>query len=472
MNSRLSVLSLALLSMVSALAPGRVVAASSEPSAVRVRVVMVDARLRSAFIQRATGFDRSPPPATFAARQRELRDHFDAVLSLLVANTPRSLETALDRLEQRRGEDWSNDERVMWRQRLAEERLTNVRRLHRYQRRGLFPINQHVADRAAPVFVDNYDTACAVGHLMRESGWSEEVAAIQAENNLVYVTDVAEGPVVEWVATSGLTQEEAAIIQPAYGITPPAEAGITFGAGGGVEVRGVRYDHFEVYDPSEGSVAVPDLVIAKAAEVVFSRPPGPGGFVNVSPGENSLGAGIRYGTAWAGDTPNAPLYDRWLMVTPNLGQTQPGQYSLTGYEFEVAAQNPRERIDSITLVSDYVIGHWAFPYYRGGHGFAGFEVWSESNELLGSGSIEDAAFTYLLDGRQVASFAPQQRVKVRVGVFAWDGFAVTGLGHEVNLISVPEASSLAMSVIMLCLVAPLCRACASRGKKQQERPAI
>jgi hypothetical protein len=325
MNSRLSVLSLALLSMVSALAPGRVVAASSEPSAVRVRVVMVDARLRSAFIQRATGFDRSPPPATFAARQRELRDHFDAVLSLLVANTPRSLETALDRLEQRRGEDWSNDERVMWRQRLAEERLTNVRRLHRYQRRGLFPINQHVADRAAPVFVDNYDTACAVGHLMREAGWGEEVAAIQAENNLVYVTDVSEGQVVEWVATSGLTQEEAAIIQPAYGITPPAEAGILFGAGGGLEVRGVRYDHFEV------SEDLPGLVAEKAFEVVLSRPPGSGNFVDVSPSGDNLGAAIRFGEAYAGDGPPfVPLYDRWLMTSPNVGQTLQGQYSIVG----------------------------------------------------------------------------------------------------------------------------------------------
>jgi hypothetical protein len=261
MNSRLSVLSLALLSMVSALTPGRVVAASSEPSAVRVRVVMVDARLRSAFIQRATGFDRSPPPATFAARQRELRDHFDAVLSLLVANTPRSLETALDRLEQRRGEDWSNDERVMWRQRLAEERLTNVRRLHRYQRRGLFPINQHVADRAAPVFVDNYDTACAVGHLMRESGWSEEVAAIQAENNLVYVTDVAEGPVVEWVATSGLTQEEAAIIQPAYPLDPAFFDGnlADLMNGGSITRGGLRYSEFDFSIRRPLFTPVPDL---------------------------------------------------------------------------------------------------------------------------------------------------------------------------------------------------------------------
>lgn len=376
-------------------------------------------------------------------------------------NSARSLEVALDRLEQRRGEDWTVDEREDWRLRLAAERLTNVLRLRRYQRRGLFPVNEHVADRAAPVFVDNYDTACAVGHLMRESGWAAEVAAIESEHNLIYVTDVVEGAVVEWVATSGLTQEEAAVIQPAYEITPPAEAGIWFGTGGGVEARGVRYDRFEV------SSEIPEQVELKAVGVLFPGSPSSGNLVKAPPSGDNLGAAIRYGAAWAGDTPNAPLYDRWLTVGFNLGQAQPGQYALTGYEFEVAALNPRERIDSITLVSDYVIGHLAFPYHQGGQGFAGFEVWSESDELLGSGSIEDVATNYLLNGRQVASFAPQQRVKVRVGVFAWDGYAVTGLGHEVNLIPVPEASTLAMSLMALCCVVAPCRAIANRTRRDR-----
>lgn len=462
MNSRLILASLILVSMPSAWSLERTDAASTAPTVSRIsRVLIVDPRLRSAFLQRATGLDRTPPSATLFTRQQELRRHFDAVVELLMNNSDRSLEVALDRLEQRRGEDWTVDEREDWRQRLAAERLTNVLRLRRYQRRGLFPVNEHVADRAAPVFVDHYDTACAVGHLMRESGWAAEVAAIEAAHNLIYVTDVTEGPVVEWVATAGLTQEEAAVIQPAYEITPPAEAGITFGTGGGVEVRGVRYDRFEI------SEHLPGQVVRKAFDVLLSRPPGPGSLIDVSPTGSGLGAGIRYGTAWAGETPNAPLYDRWLMVGPHLGQTQPGQFSVTGYEFDVASLNPRERIDSITLASDYVIGHLAFPYHRGGHAFAGFEVWSESDELLGSGLIEDSASTYFLNGRQVASFAPQQRVKVRVGVFAWDGFAVMALGHEVNLIPVPEASSLAMSLMTLCCVFAPCRAIANRTRRDK-----
>ena len=51
---------------------------------------------------------------------------------------------------------------------------------------------------------------------MRESGWGEAVDAIQDANNLVYVTDVHHGVLVDWVLISGLTKEEAALIQPGY----------------------------------------------------------------------------------------------------------------------------------------------------------------------------------------------------------------------------------------------------------------
>jgi hypothetical protein len=75
-----------------------------------------------------------------------------------------------------------------------------------------------------PIFVDSHDTACAVGHLMRLSGWKREVASIRLNNNLVYVADIATGSVARWILTSGLTLEEAALIQPSYGaivVQPP-----------------------------------------------------------------------------------------------------------------------------------------------------------------------------------------------------------------------------------------------------------
>ena len=84
-------------------------------------------------------------------------------------------------------------------------------------------LNREVAERAVPIFVDHRDTACAVGFLMRESGWGSEVAEIAGTDNRVYVDDVRAGPLLAWIATSGLTRQEAALIQPAYA-PPPADA--------------------------------------------------------------------------------------------------------------------------------------------------------------------------------------------------------------------------------------------------------
>jgi hypothetical protein len=140
--------------------------------------------LQSAFLQRATGRDRTAFLGDEGARVRSLQRHFEIVLAILGNRTERSVEQALARLETSRGDQWSASERVNWRTRLLAERELNLERLRLYRDRGRFPRNEHAADRAVPVFVDNYDTACAVGHLMRESGAREAVEAISAKNNL------------------------------------------------------------------------------------------------------------------------------------------------------------------------------------------------------------------------------------------------------------------------------------------------
>ncbi len=178
--------------------------------------------LRSAFLVREVG---SFLPG-FRQRPEDLREnlqqHFDAVSDILVANAEASVETALDRLEQEQGDRWSLRQRQAWRARLIAERELNLSRLQAYRDRGVFPRNEGHADFAIPIFVDKHDTACAVGHLMRCAGWESEVAGIAATQLFVYVPDVESGPLVDWVLTSGLTQEEAALIQPGYD-PPPSD---------------------------------------------------------------------------------------------------------------------------------------------------------------------------------------------------------------------------------------------------------
>jgi hypothetical protein len=101
-------------------------------------------------------------------------------------------------------------------------RYAQIARLCDYRDRGIFPLNEGQATQPAPIFVDRHDTACAVGYLMRLSGWRNEVQQIHDANNLVYLSDAAAGPIDDWIQTSGITREEAALIQPGYpNYSPP-----------------------------------------------------------------------------------------------------------------------------------------------------------------------------------------------------------------------------------------------------------
>lgn len=98
---------------------------------------------------------------------------------------------------------------------LQKERERNLDVLADYRKAGEFPRNTHVPWRQ-PVFIDRGDRACAVAHLMIESGWDQEARAISERENLGYLLEMESPEVEEWVAQSGLTAEEAAEIQPTY----------------------------------------------------------------------------------------------------------------------------------------------------------------------------------------------------------------------------------------------------------------
>jgi hypothetical protein len=147
-----------------------------------------------------------------------------------------------------------------------------------------------------PIFVDNHDTACAVGHLMRESGWGDAVAAIERANNFVYVTDVRHGALVDWVLVSGLTQEEAALIQPSY--YPPLfdKRFHVLTQGGSITKNGLHYDNFHFI---AGELLQPDD---------FPDVPPPINQVDLA----GYGAASRQGVFQSISGPIDPLFNDWL----------------------------------------------------------------------------------------------------------------------------------------------------------------
>ncbi|MEN8376690.1 MAG: hypothetical protein ABFS34_14785 [Gemmatimonadota bacterium] len=100
-------------------------------------------------------------------------------------------------------------------------RAQNIDRLERYAATGVFPHNHVVPGERVPVFVDEHGTHCAVGYLIAMSGEWDLVERVRSTNNLVRVPKLAGDPELEaWLEKSGLTLEEAALIQPTYGHIP------------------------------------------------------------------------------------------------------------------------------------------------------------------------------------------------------------------------------------------------------------
>ena len=84
-----------------------------------------------------------------------------------------------------------------------------------YAQRGRFPINYYRLQRI-PVFIDEHDTYCAVGYLMRHTGHGAMARRIAAANNYAWVREIAEPGLAAWQLASGFSLDELKLIQGAY----------------------------------------------------------------------------------------------------------------------------------------------------------------------------------------------------------------------------------------------------------------
>lgn len=87
--------------------------------------------------------------------------------------------------------------------------------LHTYWIAGAFPQNEDYVCRT-PVFIDKYDNFCAVGYLIKATGYEHISRMIAAKTNLAYVREMNYPELNAWAKEYGFTIDELAWIQPGY----------------------------------------------------------------------------------------------------------------------------------------------------------------------------------------------------------------------------------------------------------------
>ncbi len=89
--------------------------------------------------------------------------------------------------------------------------------LNEYSAAADYPKNFDYPDRRIPCFIDRTGSICAVGYLVEQTAGSEAARAINREYQYDLIAEMESPSINEWIAQSGLTKDECAMIQPAYG---------------------------------------------------------------------------------------------------------------------------------------------------------------------------------------------------------------------------------------------------------------
>lgn len=87
--------------------------------------------------------------------------------------------------------------------------------LNQYWHEGNFPVNDQYNYRT-PIFIDKYDNFCAVGYLVKATGFEHVSRKVAAQTNLAYVREMNYPELFAWANEYGFTVDELAWIQPQY----------------------------------------------------------------------------------------------------------------------------------------------------------------------------------------------------------------------------------------------------------------
>ena len=106
---------------------------------------------------------------------------------------------------------------------LLRARETNLAAFRAYVKRGVFPSNTFKNGKLH-VWRDAAGNFCAAATIIKASGQDDLVVKVAEQNNFIALIDVRQGPLMDWMLTSGFTQEEIdAIQEPGFMVRRPIE---------------------------------------------------------------------------------------------------------------------------------------------------------------------------------------------------------------------------------------------------------
>ena len=111
------------------------------------------------------------------------------------------------------------------RAKLALQRAANLARFRAYRKAGVFPVNT-VGPGKLNVWIDDEGHICAAATIIKMSGLEELVQRTGEQTNYIRLADVKQGPLMDWMLTSGFTQEEVAAIQAPFAYPGDEGSGI------------------------------------------------------------------------------------------------------------------------------------------------------------------------------------------------------------------------------------------------------
>jgi len=110
--------------------------------------------------------------------------------------------------------------RAAVREALLEARHRNLEFFRTYEKAGVFPSNIYQPN-LLNVWRDADGHFCAAATIVRASGLTDLADRVAEQNNFIRLADVTQGPLMDWILTSGFTQDEIAMIQKPF--SPVAE---------------------------------------------------------------------------------------------------------------------------------------------------------------------------------------------------------------------------------------------------------